>query len=36
MTGGGVFKIQVGNKVEIDPEDIQVTFNDVKGVSYII
>ncbi|XP_011494899.1 PREDICTED: ATP-dependent zinc metalloprotease YME1 homolog isoform X1 [Ceratosolen solmsi marchali] len=32
MTGGGVFKIQMSNKVEVNPEDIQITFNDVKGV----
>ncbi|XP_039284475.1 ATP-dependent zinc metalloprotease YME1L [Nilaparvata lugens] len=30
-TGGAVFRIQIGNQVEVDPEEISVTFNDVKG-----
>lgn len=29
---GSVFRIQLGNQVEVDPEDIHVTFEDVKGV----
>nr|XP_014275757.1 ATP-dependent zinc metalloprotease YME1 homolog isoform X1 [Halyomorpha halys] len=28
---GTVFRIQLGNQVEVDPEEIHVTFNDVKG-----
>lgn len=28
-----MFRIQIGNQVEVDPEDIDVTFNDVKGVN---
>uniref|UniRef100_A0A182W8S8 AAA+ ATPase domain-containing protein n=1 Tax=Anopheles minimus TaxID=112268 RepID=A0A182W8S8_9DIPT len=28
---GSVFRIQIGNQVEVDPEDITVTFEDVKG-----
>lgn len=28
---GTVFRIQLGNQVEVDPEDISVTFDDVKG-----
>ncbi|XP_075224249.1 ATP-dependent zinc metalloprotease YME1L isoform X2 [Lycorma delicatula] len=28
---GTVFRIQIGNQVEVDPEEISVTFNDVKG-----
>ncbi|XP_052863848.1 ATP-dependent zinc metalloprotease YME1L isoform X2 [Anopheles cruzii] len=28
---GSVFRIQLGNQVEVDPEDITVTFEDVKG-----
>ncbi|XP_047038183.1 ATP-dependent zinc metalloprotease YME1L [Helicoverpa zea] len=28
---GTVFRIQLGNQVEVDPEDISVTFEDVKG-----
>lgn len=28
---GSVFRIQLGNNVEIDPEDISVSFDDVKG-----
>ncbi|XP_077280729.1 ATP-dependent zinc metalloprotease YME1L [Temnothorax americanus] len=27
----GVFKLPMTHRIEIDPEDIQVTFNDVKG-----
>lgn len=26
------FRIQLGNQVEVDPEEIHVTFEDVKGV----
>lgn len=29
---GSMFRIQLGNQVEVDPEEIHVTFNDVKGV----
>ncbi|XP_015597301.1 ATP-dependent zinc metalloprotease YME1 homolog isoform X1 [Cephus cinctus] len=29
---GSMFRIQIGNQVEVDPEEIHVTFNDVKGV----
>lgn len=32
-TGGGMFKIQLGNRIQVDPEEINVTFTDVKGVS---
>jgi ATP-dependent metalloprotease len=32
---GSVFRIQLGNQVEVDPEEIHVTFDDVKGVSQI-
>ena len=32
-TTGSVFRIQIGNQVEVDPEEIHVTFDDVKGVS---
>ncbi|XP_059062658.1 ATP-dependent zinc metalloprotease YME1L [Achroia grisella] len=28
---GTVFRIQLGNQMEVDPEDISVTFDDVKG-----
>lgn len=28
---GSMFRIQLGNQVEVDPEDIHVTFDDVKG-----
>ncbi|XP_072937376.1 ATP-dependent zinc metalloprotease YME1L isoform X2 [Epargyreus clarus] len=28
---GTVFRIQLGSQVEVDPEDISVTFDDVKG-----
>lgn len=28
-----MFKIQLTNQVEVNSEDISVTFNDVKGVS---
>lgn len=31
--GGGIFKLPMSHRIEIDPEDIHVTFNDVKGVS---
>lgn len=30
-TNGSMFRIQLGNQVEVDPEEIHVTFNDVKG-----
>ncbi|XP_011694970.1 PREDICTED: ATP-dependent zinc metalloprotease YME1 homolog [Wasmannia auropunctata] len=30
--GGGIFKLPMSHRIEIDPEDIHVTFNDVKGV----
>lgn len=30
-TNGSVFRIQIGNQVEVDAEDINVTFDDVKG-----
>lgn len=30
-TNGSVFRIQLGNQVEVDAEEINVTFNDVKG-----
>ncbi|CAH0551986.1 unnamed protein product [Brassicogethes aeneus] len=30
-TNGSIFRIQLGNQVEVDPEDIHVTFDDVKG-----
>ncbi|XP_026828195.1 ATP-dependent zinc metalloprotease YME1 homolog isoform X2 [Ooceraea biroi] len=30
--GGGVFKLSMGHRIEINPEDINVTFSDVKGV----
>uniref|UniRef100_A0A7G3AZ04 Putative secreted metalloprotease n=2 Tax=Lutzomyia longipalpis TaxID=7200 RepID=A0A7G3AZ04_LUTLO len=30
-TSGSVFRIQLGNQVEVDPEEISVTFEDVKG-----
>lgn len=30
---GTMFKIQLTNQVEVNSEDISVTFNDVKGVS---
>lgn len=26
-----IYRIQLGNQVEVDPEDIHVTFDDVKG-----
>ncbi|CAG9859482.1 unnamed protein product [Phyllotreta striolata] len=29
---GSVFRIQLGNQVEVDPEEIHITFEDVKGV----
>ncbi|XP_067002984.1 ATP-dependent zinc metalloprotease YME1L isoform X2 [Anabrus simplex] len=28
---GSMFRIQLGNQVEVDPEEIHVTFDDVKG-----
>jgi len=28
-----MFKIQLTNQVEVNSEDITVTFNDIKGVS---
>ncbi|KAK5648715.1 hypothetical protein RI129_003607 [Pyrocoelia pectoralis] len=28
---GSIFRIQLGNQVEVDPEEIHVTFDDVKG-----
>jgi hypothetical protein len=34
-TTGSVFRIQIGNQVEVDPEEIHVTFDDVKGVSQL-
>lgn len=30
-SSGSVFRIQLGNQVEVDPEEISVTFEDVKG-----
>jgi len=30
--GGGMFRVSVGNGNEVQPEDINVTFSDVKGV----
>ncbi|XP_017132092.1 ATP-dependent zinc metalloprotease YME1L isoform X2 [Drosophila elegans] len=30
-SNGSVFRIQLGNQVEVDPEEINVTFEDVKG-----
>lgn len=30
-TNGSVFRIQIGNQVEVDAEEINVTFDDVKG-----
>ncbi|KAF7270297.1 hypothetical protein GWI33_016760 [Rhynchophorus ferrugineus] len=30
-SSGSMFRIQLGNQVEVDPEDIHVTFDDVKG-----
>lgn len=32
---GTMVKIQLTNQVEVNPEEITVTFNDVKGVSLI-
>jgi ATP-dependent metalloprotease len=32
---GSVFRIQLGGQVEVDPEEIHVTFDDVKGVSEV-
>lgn len=31
--GGSVFRMHVRNGSEVQPEDIKVTFQDVKGVS---
>lgn len=33
--GGGIFKLPMSHRIEIDPEDINITFNDVKGASNI-
>nr|XP_036213580.1 ATP-dependent zinc metalloprotease YME1L isoform X4 [Bactrocera oleae] len=30
-SNGSMFRIQLGNQVEVDPEEIHVTFDDVKG-----
>lgn len=30
-SNGSMFRIQLGNQVEVDPEEINVTFDDVKG-----
>lgn len=30
-SSGSMFRIQLGNQVEVDPEEISVTFEDVKG-----
>ncbi|XP_073811275.1 ATP-dependent zinc metalloprotease YME1L isoform X2 [Musca autumnalis] len=30
-SNGSMFRIQLGNQVEVDPEEIHVTFEDVKG-----
>lgn len=30
-SSGSMFRIQLGNQVEVDPEEISVTFDDVKG-----
>ncbi|KAL1140406.1 hypothetical protein AAG570_000338 [Ranatra chinensis] len=30
-TNGSMFRIQLGNQIEVNPEEIHVTFNDVKG-----
>nr|CAD7193917.1 unnamed protein product [Timema douglasi] len=30
-SNGSMFRIQLGNQVEVDPEEIHVCFNDVKG-----
>lgn len=35
MLTGTMFKIQLTNQVEVNSEEISVTFNDVKGVSII-
>jgi len=32
MGGGSIFRVSVGNGSEVAPEDIDVTFDDVKGV----
>jgi ATP-dependent metalloprotease len=31
MGGGSMFRVTVGNGSEVAPEEINVTFNDVKG-----
>lgn len=31
-----MFKIQLTNQVEVNSEEITVTFNDVKGVSLLL
>uniref|UniRef100_A0A1B6CDD3 AAA+ ATPase domain-containing protein n=1 Tax=Clastoptera arizonana TaxID=38151 RepID=A0A1B6CDD3_9HEMI len=31
-TSGSMFRIQLGSQVEVDPEEISITFSDVKGV----
>lgn len=33
---GTMFKIQLTNQVEVNSEEITVTFNDVKGVSQLL
>lgn len=33
---GTMFKIQLTNQVEVNSEEITVTFNDVKGVSLLL
>lgn len=35
-SSGGMFKIQLGRHIEVDPEEIHVTFNDVRGVGIFI
>jgi ATP-dependent metalloprotease len=32
---GSMFRIQLGGQVEVDAEEIHVTFDDVKGVSQV-
>lgn len=31
-----MFKMKLGNKSQVDPEEINVKFSDVKGVSYTL
>ncbi|XP_049853116.1 ATP-dependent zinc metalloprotease YME1L-like [Schistocerca gregaria] len=31
-TSGSVFRVQLGSQIEVDPEEIHITFADVKGV----